>query len=1218
MTAPWDFWIDRGGTFTDIIARRPDGNIQTAKLLSENPEAYEDAAVEGIRRMLGIEPGEPVPAGRIGTIRMGTTVATNALLERKGARVLLLTTKGFRDLSRIGYQNRPDLFALEIRRPGLLAEEIAEVSGRLDAKGNVIEALDEDAVRGTLADAHSRGIVSVAIAFLHSYLNPEMELRAGEIAREAGFRQISLSHQASPLIKLLGRSDTAVADAYLSPVLRRHVSHLSSALGIGRGGSGRILFMQSSGGLTEAGRFQGKDAILSGPAGGIVGMVEAGRRAGYDRLIGFDMGGTSTDVSHWAGDFERTFDAEVAGVRIRAPMMAIHTVAAGGGSVLSFRDGRFQVGPESAGANPGPAGYRRGGPLTVTDANIMLGRLVPEHFPAVFGPEGNQPLDTGVVRAGFARLASQIAAETGRAITPEEVAEGFLRVAVDNMANAIRKISLQKGKDVTTYTLVSFGGAGGQHACAVADALGIRRVLIHPFAGVLSAFGIGISRVRDIRQCQFDRPVTDVPAADSRLADLVRVARGSVAEQGVPEVQIRTDCRAFLRYEGAHQSIEVPFGPVAEMVAAFERAHTAEFGYLAEGRPVRFDMLQAEAADAGDLPEVSFASSDEPATAARQRLYAAGRWVNAPVLPRAAVGGPAGLAGPTILTETTSTTLIEEGWTGRRDLYGNLVLERMARTDAPARSQDLADPIQLEVMSNLFMSVAEQMGVTLEKTAASVNIKERLDFSCAVFDAKGNLVANAPHVPVHLGSMSDSVRAVLRDNAATMRPGDVYMLNSPFRGGTHLPDVTVITPVFDAAGKSLLFFTGSRGHHADIGGRTPGSAPPDSQSIGDEGVVIENFLLVSAGRLREAEARRVLTTGRYPCRNVEQNLADLQAQVAANETGRRELLRAIGEHGQPTVLAYMEHVQSNAETIVRGAIRRLQDGAFDYRLDNGATIRVTLRIDRDAGSAEIDFTGTSPQDKGNFNAPLAVCKAVVLYVFRTLVGAPIPLNEGCLRPIRIIAPEGSMINPLPPAAVISGNTEVSQSIAEALFGALGVIAGSQGTMNNFIWGNERFQNYETIGGGTGAGPGFNGADAVQSHMTNTRMTDPEVLESRFPVRLEEVAIRSGSGGTGRWHGGEGMRRRLRFLDEVTVTLLSLHRTHGARGAEGGGDGAVGVNRLILPDGTVRALKGCDETLAPSGSVMEMLTPGGGGWGGPEGAKGPAAPRHGSGAASVPQ
>ncbi len=1181
----WEFWIDRGGTFTDVVARKPDGQIVTHKLLSENPERYRDAAIQGIHEIMGTDTPGP---GSIRAVKMGTTVATNALLERKGEKVLLLITEGFGDLLQIGYQSRPRLFDLDIRRPDLLYASVAEVPERLDATGAVIRALDEDAVRAALQAGHAAGLRAVAVAFLHGYLNPDHEMRAGLIARELGFTQVSLSHEASRLAKLVGRGDTTVVDAYLSPILRRYVDQVEGALG---SACARLLFMQSNGGLTDARLFQGKDAILSGPAGGIVGMVKTAEAAGFHRLIGFDMGGTSTDVSHYAGTFERSFETEVAGVRMRAPMMDIHTVAAGGGSICQFRDGRFQVGPESAGADPGPASYRRGGPLTVTDCNVMLGKLSPDHFPAVFGPSGDQTLDVAAVRVRFAALAAEVAAATGEAPRePEDMARGFLRIAVDNMANAIKKISIQRGHDVTGYTLQCFGGAGGQHACLVADALGMGQVFIHPFAGVLSAFGMGLAEIRALREVQFDAALSEMAGAETALAQIDAEARAEVAAQGVAEV--RGEALAHLRYDGSHQPLAVPFDSGPAMRQAFEAAHLARFGFISPERAIWFEMLSCEAiGTAGELADLTPAKG-VPRPVGRVPVAGLGEvalWDRATL--------PAGWScdGPAIITEATGTNMVEPGWRARIDGLANLILERTGAAQRPAAAGTTADPVVLEVMSNLFMSVADQMGATLALTSWSVNIKERFDFSCAIFDAGGDLVANAPHVPVHLGSMSAAIKVVMALNPCA-GDGDAYMLNAPARGGTHLPDVTVVTPVF-VDGRPA-FWLGSRGHHADIGGRTPGSAPPDSTRLEEEGVIIDNVQLVRRGRLLEAEARAVLASGRYPCRNPDQNMADLKAQVAANETGKRELLKVCAAYGAAVVAAYMGHVQDNAEESVRRVIDRMRDGEMTYPMDEGQLIRVKVSVDRAARSATVDFTGTSPQHKGNYNAPLAVCRAVVLYVFRTLVGSDIPLNEGCLKPLNLIVPEGSMLNPGPDAAVIAGNTEVSQAACNALSGALGVLAGSQGTMNNFVWGNVRFQNYETIAGGPGAGPGFNGCDAVQSHMTNTRMTDPEILEKRFPVRLEHFGIRQGSGGAGEWRGGHGAVRRMRFLTAVTVTTLSSHRIVPPFGVSGGAPGAVGINWAVLPDGTRRDLPGNAEIDLPAGSLFGMETPGGGGWGKP--------------------
>ncbi|WP_374375146.1 hydantoinase B/oxoprolinase family protein [Tabrizicola sp.] len=1187
----WEFWIDRGGTFTDVVGKAPEGRLVTVKLLSENPERYPDAAVQGIRDCLGLKAGEPIPDGAIAAVKMGTTVATNALLERKGERVALLITQGFGDLLRIGTQARPALFDLDIRRPDLLYERVFEIPGRLDAEGGEVRVLDEAAVVAALAEARAAGIAAVAVALMHGHVNPVHEARVGALAREAGFSQISLSHQVSRLAKLVPRGDTTVVDAYLSPILRRYVAQVEGALDMGRA-TGRLLFMQSNGGLTEAGRFQGKDAILSGPAGGIVGMVRTGEAAGFDRLIGFDMGGTSTDVSHYAGQYERSFETEVAGVRMRAPMMYIHTVAAGGGSICSFRDGRFQVGPESAGANPGPASYRRGGPLTITDCNVMLGRLSPAHFPVVFGPEGDQPLDAGVVREKFAALAREVAAVTGRLDPPEVIAEGFLRIAIDNMANAIKKISVQRGHDVTTYALQCFGGAGGQHACGVADALGMKTVFIHSQAGVLSAFGMGLAHLRELREAQFDAPLSAVSEVRERIEALAAEAAGELIAQGIADPQVTRT--AHLRYEGQHQSLPVPFGDEAAMASAFAEAHQARFGFTSPERALLFEMLAVEAEGGGaGLPDLAPGSSaGQPVE--RLQVWAGGRWQEVPLFRRQECGMATKIAGPAVISEATATTVVEPGWEAVVDRQANLILRRVAAVARPPAAGTEVDPVLLEVFNNLFMSVADQMGATLANTAWSVNIKERLDFSCAIFDASGDLVANAPHVPVHLGSMSHAVKTVIAAVGATAQEGDAWMLNAPWNGGTHLPDVTVITPVF--VGRRAAFWLGSRGHHADIGGRTPGSAPPDSTTIEEEGVVIDLFPLVVRGELREAETRALLGSGRWPCRSPDQNMADLKAQIAANETGRRELLRVVALHGAEVVAAYMGHVQRNAEECVRAVIDRLHDGAFTYPMDIGTEIRVKVTVDHATRSAKIDFTGTSGQHKGNYNAPQAVTRAVVLYVFRTLVGKAIPLNDGCLKPLTIIVPEGTLLNPVAPAAVIAGNTEVSQSACNALYGALGVVAAAQGTMNNFIWGNERFQNYETIAGGTGAGPGFRGCDAVQSHMTNTRMTDPEVLEKRFPVQLEEFSIRRGSGGEGHWRGGDGAVRKLRFLAPVTVTTLCGSRKVAPFGGEGGSPGAVGENRVHWPDGRVERLAGNDERDLPEGAVFEMRTPGGGGWG----------------------
>jgi 5-oxoprolinase (ATP-hydrolysing) len=1198
----WQFWVDRGGTFTDIVARRPDGSLVTHKLLSENPELYEDAAVYGIRALLGLRPDDTLEPGRIAAVKMGTTVATNALLERKGEPTLLMITRGLGDLLRIGYQNRPRLFDLHIRLPELLYTSMVEVPERLAADGTLVQPLDEDAVRAALAASFARGYRSVAIALMHAYRFPAHEVRIGEIAAEIGFEQISLSHRASPLIKLVSRGDTTVVDAYLSPILRRYVQRVAGALGAQTGGCDRLMFMQSNGGLTEATAFQGKDAVLSGPAGGVVGMVRTAEAAGFTRLIGFDMGGTSTDVCHYAGKYERSFETEVAGVRMRAPMMSIHTVAAGGGSILRFADGRMQVGPESAGANPGPACYRRGGPLAVTDCNVLLGRIRADQFPRVFGPESDQYLDAVVVREKFEALAQQIASETGEPLRrTEEIAEGFLRIAVANMASAIKKISVERGYDVTRYTMNCFGGAGGQHACQVADVLGMTSIFIHPFAGVLSAFGMGLADIRAIREHQEDRPMSEAGVVARNLDRIAAEAVEDVARQGIVREDIGVVRTAYVRSGGAQQVLEVPFGTIADMTEAFLAEHQQRFGFRPDAADLVVELVTAEAIGVTrqDASQTARPASSSSGAVTQTPVYVDHAWHEVPLIDRAGLLSGQTVNGPAILTEPTGTNFVAPGWQAEALPDHGLVLRRVVALDRAEAIGTAVDPVMLEVFNNLFMSIADQMGATLANTAHSVNIKERYDFSCAIFDHAGDLVANAPHVPVHLGSMSESVRTILRQNEGRIIPGDVFMMNNPYNGGTHLPDVTVITPVFDEAGQSILYSVASRGHHADIGGITPGSAPPDSTHIDEEGVLIDNFKLVSGGVLQEDALRKLLASGKYPCRNIEQNTADLKAQIAANATGQQELHRITRQFGAEAVQAYMGHVQDNAEESVRRVLEVLHDCAFTYPLDEGAEIKVAVRVDRAKRNADIDFTGTSAQDRLNYNAPLSICRAVVLYVFRTLVGTDIPMNEGCLKPLRIIAPEGSMINPRYPAAVISGNTEVSQAIADALYGALGVVAGSQGTMNNFVYGNDHFQNYETICGGTGAGPDFHGTSAVHSHMTNTRMTDPEVLETRFPVRVDEFSIRRGSGGAGAHHGGDGIVRRLRFLEPVTVTVLSSHRRVAPHGMAGGAPGMPGNNSVLREDGRTVQLRGNDAVDLTAGDTFIMETPGGGGFGAPQ-------------------
>ncbi|MGW0906745.1 hydantoinase B/oxoprolinase family protein [Streptomyces sp. NPDC002853] len=1202
----WQFWVDRGGTFTDIVARRPDGRLLTHKLLSDNPSRYADAAVAGIRELLdsatdASDASEAADASdtsdgpadvRIDAVRMGTTVATNALLERKGEPTALVITRGFGDSLRIAYQNRPHIFAREIVLPELPYDRVIEADERVTAEGEVLRAPDLEQLAGPLRQAHADGIRAVAVVCMHSHLYPAHERAIAELAVRTGFAQVSLSSEVSPLMKLVPRGDTAVVDAYLSPVLDRYVQHVADELdGV------RLMFMQSNGGLTEAGQFRGKDAILSGPAGGIAGMARMSQRAGFDRVIGFDMGGTSTDVSHYAGEYERVFTTQIAGVRLRAPMLDIHTVAAGGGSVLHFDGSRYRVGPDSAGAAPGPASYRGGGPLTVTDANIALGRVQPAHFPTVFGPHGDQPLDEALVRDRFTALARDIREHTGDDRTPEQVAEGYLQIAVANIAAAVKRISVQKGHDITRYALTTFGGAGGQHACMVADSLGIRTVLVPPMAGVLSALGIGLADTTAMREQSVEARLE--PSAMSRVLktadDLEEAARAELRAEDVPEDRIRVTRRAQLRYDGTDTTLTVELTEPDSMIRVFEERHRTTYSFTLD-RPVVVEALSVEATGLTEQPDLSVLAGDARRGAARTvSLHTGGTWRDVPLHRREELPSGEAVVGPAIITEAGSTTVVDDGWQAAMSREGHLVMERVAVPEGSAASTE-ADPVLLEVFNNLFMSIAEQMGARLESTAQSVNIKERLDFSCALFDPDGNLVANAPHIPVHLGSMGTSVKEVIQRRGSNMRPGDTYAVNDPYHGGTHLPDVTVITPVFDTPGERVLFYVASRGHHAEIGGIAPGSMPANSRTIEEEGILFDNWLLVEGGRLREAETLSLLTDAPYPSRNPATNLADLRAQIAANQKGVDEVGRMIENFGLDVVQAYMRHVQDNAEEAVRRVIDALEEGEFAYPTDSGAVIQVRVSVDREARSATIDFTGTSPQLATNFNAPFAVVNAAVLYVFRTLVAEDIPLNDGCLRPLRIIVPPGSLLAPEPPAAVVAGNVETSQAITGALYGALGVQAEGSGTMNNVTFGNDRHQYYETVASGSGAGNGFDGASVVQTHMTNSRLTDPEVLEWRLPVLLEEFAVRRGSGGTGRWHGGDGAVRRIRFREPMTVSTLSQHRRVAPYGMAGGSPGALGTGRVERADGGVQELAGSDFADAGPGDVLVIETPGGGGYG----------------------
>ncbi|MDR6633033.1 5-oxoprolinase (ATP-hydrolyzing) [Phyllobacterium sp. 1468] len=1207
MSDKWDFWIDRGGTFTDVIARDPEGTIRAHKLLSENPEAYRDAAIQGIRDLLGVKKDDPIPSQRIGEVKMGTTVATNALLERKGDRTALVITKGFRDALKIAYQARPDIFAKEIILPEQLYERVIEIDERVRTDGTVEILPDAEKIRVALTDIRQAGIDAVAIVFMHAWNYPAHERTAAEIAREMGFGQVSVSHEVSPLAKLVGRGDTTVVDAYLSPILRRYVEHVARELGIEHKSDvgPRLSFMMSSGGLTAADLFQGKDAILSGPAGGVVGMVETAKLAGFDKVIGFDMGGTSTDVAHYEGEYERAFDTEVAGVRIRAPMMRIHTVAAGGGSILHYSAGRFQAGPDSAGANPGPACYRRGGQLAVTDANVMLGKLQPKYFPAIFGPGQNERLDREVVVQKFTALAAEI----GEGKTPEEVAEGFITIAVENMANAVKKISVQRGYDVTRYLLNCFGGAGGQHACLVADALGMEAVLIHPFSGLLSAYGIGLSSIFASRQQALVKALSPSSLSDIRqLSDrLSGTVVAEITEQGVPPEHVTSRPILHLRYDGTDTTIPVDFSDfsIDNARLAFEIAHKAQFGFIYDDKGIVVEAVGVEGSDSRGHKQIETEQrpdNSEPEAGETCTVYTGGAFHDAVTFARANLRPGHKVSGPALIIETHQTIVVEPGWQAEITALNHVLMRRIEKKARAAALGTQADPIMLEVFNNLFMSIAEQMGVTLQNTAYSVNIKERLDFSCAVFDRNGALVANAPHMPVHLGSMDRSVETIIKLNEGDIHPGDVFALNAPYNGGTHLPDITVVTPVFDEAGEKILFYSASRGHHADIGGSAPGSMTPLATTVDEEGVLIDNFRLVERGRFREEELTELLTNHPWPARNVHQNVADLKAQIAANEKGVNELRKMIAQFGLDVVEAYMGHVQDNAAESVRNVLDRLPERSeCSYATDTGQTIKVKITVDRRQRRATVDFTGTSPVMKNNFNAPEPVARAAVLYVFRVMVEGAIPMNAGCLRPIDIITPDGSMLKPAYPAAVVAGNVETSQHVTNALFAALGAVANSQGTMNNLTFGNDEYQYYETICSGSPAGhfnngAGFAGTSGVHTHMTNSRLTDPEILEMRFPVLLEDFHIRENSGGIGKFPGGGGTKRTIRFLRQMDCSILSSHRDRPPEGLDGGGDGEVGKTEVRRNDGTIETLKACDQTVLEAGEAIIVTTPTPGGYG----------------------
>lgn len=1199
----WRFWIDRGGTFTDVVARAPDGVLKVRKLLSEDPDRYRDAAVHAIGMLLE----ETGAGGGIRDLKMGTTVATNALLERQGEPTLLITTTGYGDALLIGYQNRPDLFALEIKRPAPLYAEALEAEERIDATGRERVPLDSGALLDQLRAARGRGLKSAAICFMHAWRNPEHELLAGDLATQAGFDQVSLSHEVSPLIKLVSRGDTTLVDAYLSPVLRRYIDGLRDGLEKRRLTPRNLAFMQSNGGLVEAGRFRGKDAILSGPAGGVVGAARTAKQAGFDRIICFDMGGTSTDVALYAGDYEYVTHNEIAGARMRAPMLKVHTVAAGGGSILRYRSGRFVSGPESAGAKPGPACYRNGGPLTVTDANLTLGRLQPQLFPKVFGPDGRQDLDREASHTGFCRLAEELEADSGARMSAEEVAEGFVRVTVNQMASAIEKISVQRGENPSEFALCSFGGAGGQHACAIAEELGMDTVLLHPLAGVLSALGLGLAPLRAYRQeaveSELDEDLVDDLA--ERFRRLAEACRGELLDAGIEPHDVSLEHVAEIRVKDSDNALAIAFDPgetdLESLRRDFSAAHRARFGIEPPDSRLVVEALRLQASgDTGE--EYRWDGRNDPAAAGEPQLafmaeaVFEGNRVPAPAYRRRDLSPGQTIDGPAIIAEDHATTVVLPGWRAHAQSTGHLVLSRVSRQARIESKRDRPDPVLLEVFNNRFMHIAEQMGAVLENTAHSVNIKERLDFSCAVFDSGGELVANAPHMPVHLGSMDASVKAVLKARKTGPRPGEAYLVNAPYNGGTHLPDLTVVSPVFLDGDAEVDFFVASRAHHADIGGITPGSMPPDSRHIDEEGVLFDSFLLVSGERLRERELMEALEGGRWPARNPARNLADLKAQLAANTKGAGELAALVRHYGPETVRAYMSHVRDNAEESVRRVIDRLEDGRFACEMDGGERVSVEIKIDRDRREAVVDFSGSSRQSEGNFNAPAPICRACVLYVFRTLVGSGIPMNSGCMKPLRLVLPQGSLLNPRWPAAVVAGNVETSQCVVDTLYGALGVMAAAQGTMNNITFGNDRYQYYETVCGGSGAGPGFEGASAVHTHMTNSRLTDPEVLELRYPVLLREFKRRGGSGGEGRHRGGDGAVRRIEFLEPMELAILSNRRRIAPFGLRGGGAGEPGRAQVMRADGTVREMTARDKTRVRAGDLLVIETPGGGGYG----------------------
>ena len=1191
MKPQWNFWIDRGGTFTDIIARSPDGRILTKKLLSENQRVYHDAAIQGIRGFLQLEKGEAIPSSAIASVKMGTTVATNALLERKGEPTLLAVTKGLADVIEIGYQDRPDTFALKIEKPEVLYDSVIEIDERVLASGQIERSLNRDAAAVKLKAAFDKGIRSVAIVMMHGHRFPEHELALATIAAEIGFDQISTSHDVSRLSKIVSRGETTVVDAYLTPVLNRYVDSIAAELKE----QTSLLFMQSSGGLVEARAFRGRDAILSGPAGGVVGAVATARLAGFTKVIGFDMGGTSTDVFHYAGDFEKVYEARIAGARMRVPMLDIHTVAAGGGSVLKFDKGRFRVGPESSGADPGPLCYRNGGVLSVTDINVALGRIQPDFFPSIFGSDQNEPLDGQAPLAAFASIAAEL--NDGR--SAEQVAEGFLEIAIEHMAQAIKKITTRRGFDVQDYVLNCFGGAGGQHACAVATRLGIKKIFLHPLAGVLSAYGMGLASQKTEQQKLIDKDLLllDRAVIDRHVQTLVDENITHLTDQGIAAGDITHSAKVHLRYQGTNTLIEVPVASVEQMTADFNEKHRQKYGFLATEKGIWIDTIVVESAGGAQrLEEVSETKPvTEPAAAiAEVRMFTDGRWHQTPVYKFQHLKFGDQIAGPAIIVGDNDTIVVETHWSAATNSYGHLILEKYESVVEEKEVATTCDPVRLEIFNHLFMSIAQQMGVVLQNTSQSVNVKERLDFSCAIFDVGGNLIANAPHVPVHLGSMDSAVKVVIGGDQ-TINRGDVFVQNNPYNGGSHLPDITVVTPVF-GSDDSIEFFVASRAHHEDVGGIAPGSMSPLARTIAEEGVTLDCEKMIEGGTFANDRITKLLLAPPYPVRNVQQNIADLMAQAAANETGVKELKKLVISYGRETVEAYMGHIQDAAEASVRRLITTIKSGSFEYRLDEGEVIRVAITPDHEQRSVTIDFTGTSDQLPNNRNAPAAITRAAVLYVLRCLVADDIPLNAGCMKPVTLIVPPGSMLNPIYPAAVVAGNVETSQAVTNAIFAALDALGSSQGTMNNLTFGNDRYQYYETICSGSSAGPGFDGVAAVHTHMTNTRMTDPEILEQRYPVVVDEFSIRRGSGGRGQWSGGDGICRQIRFLETMECSILSGHRVVRPFGMRGGEPGEIGVNIIMRSDGQQENIGGNAQRSVQPGDAVVIKSPTAGGFG----------------------